>query len=379
MRILFIVNTVFELYYLSAVAHLLKEARPDVFMRLVVRPRTAPALNAELSSLYSDIQELEITYLSGRPDWDFINSLRFRRRLAALDLDADIVCISSFREYFANILCRHLPADTRMVAFRMCDHFPDDGTYVKRPLRSMYNNLFNRVFGASTMEYRWLVADSMFGSKWPVHDLYSRTICVSDWGGPNDLDHIRLPPPHGSLRKLYEADGQNTRRDAKPAIIVAGERTPMFEGWNDTDQAMYESIFGFLRDRFSDHRLLFKARPGFTDISQVPLEGFEMVPPDIPFEELCLRHDFSKVVSVRSTTSKIAAYCGLPAYLLYLMFDLPESVTDFLDQEFGDMGSVVRATQLEDLYREPDWPQQPADLPSVYWEAVTGKELVRQS
>ena len=94
MRILFVANTVFELYYLSAVAYLLRQAQPDVSLRLLVRPRTAPALNAELSSLYGDIQELETTYLSGRPHWDVVSTLRFRRRLAALDLGADIVCIS---------------------------------------------------------------------------------------------------------------------------------------------------------------------------------------------------------------------------------------------------------------------------------------------
>ena len=372
MRILFIANTVFELYYLSAVAHLLREAQPDVSLRLLVRPRTAPALNAELSGLYSDIQELEITYLSGRPDWDIINSLRFRRRLASLDLDADIVCISSFREYFANILCRYVPADTRMVAFRMCDHFPDEETYMKRRARSMYNNLFNWVFGASTMEYRWLAEDSMFGSKWYVHNLYSRTICISDWGSPNDRDHMRLPPPHGSLRKLYGTNGDSTRQGAKPAILVAGERTPLFQAWNETDQAKYESLFGFLSERFPDHRLFFKPRPNFTDTSQVPLDGFEMVPPDMPFEELCLRQDFSKVISVRSTTSKIAAYCGLSGYLLYPMFDLPKSVAVFCDREFADMRSIVRVTQLDDLLREPDPQPRTADLPGLYWDAVAG-------
>ena len=372
MRILFIVNTVFELYYLSAVANLLREAQPDVSLRLVVRPRVRPALNTDLAGLYSDIQELEITFLSGRPDWDVINSLRFRRRLASLDLDADVVCISSFREYFANILGRHLRAETRMVAFRMCDHFPDDGTYMKRPLRAMYNNLFNRVFGASTMEYRWLAEEPLFAIRWYVNNFYTRTICISDWGGPSDLDHMRLPPPHKSLRKLYGTDIQDTCQDAKPAILVAGERAPMFKDWSDASQQRHESVFDFLRERFPGHRLLFKPRPGLTDITNLPLDGFEMVPPEMPFEELCLRQDFSKVISIRSTTSKIAAYCGLQGYLLYPMFDLPGSVVDFVDREFADMRSIVRVAELDDLLRVPDRPQVAVDQPRLYWEAVTG-------
>ena len=87
----------------------------------------------------------------------------------------------------------------------------------------------------------------------------------------------------------------------------------------------------------------------------------------------CLRSNFSKVKSVRSTISKIAAYCGLPGYLLYPMFDLPESVVSFAGQEFDDMRSVVRVREMDDLLRQPGSPETTDDLPSLYWEAVTGE------
>ena len=374
MRFLFVVNTVFELYYLSAVAYLLREARPDITIRLLVRPRTVPALNAELAGLYSDIQELEITYISGRPDWDLINSVRFGRRLSALDLSADIVCISSFREYFANILARHLPRDTRMVAFRMCDHIQAGQGYKRRPLWTMYRNIFNRAFGRSAMDYRWIRQEDLFGLKWYARDFYHRTICISDWGTETNGDHIRLPPPFGSLRDLYGTENGKGLHDNRPAILVAGERTPLFtSSWDAASQSKYEAFFSFLRENFSDHRLLFKPRRGFTDTTKLPLDGFEMVSPDIPFEELCLRNKFRKVVSVRSTASKVAAYCGLPAYLLYTMLDLPAQLAESTGEYFDDMRAIVRVRELDDLLRESDCQhQQIADLPSLYWDTVTG-------
>ena len=371
MRILFIANTVFELYYLSAVAYLLREAQPDIRLSLLVRPRTTLALNPQLASLYADVQELEIVYLSGRADWDILNTVRFRYRLDQLDLRADIVCISSFREYFANVLTRRLASQTRLVALRMCDHGVDDHYDGRRPLLEAYYNLFNRIFGMSSMEYRWDPDEQGFSTKWYRRDFYHRTICISDWGHQREGKTFRLPAPFASLKGLYQGSHDDQQKDT-PAILVAGERTPVFPVWSEKSQAQYRALFDFLRKQFTGYRLLFKPRPKFTDSSSLPLDGFKLMSPDTPFEELCLRHNFHRVISVKSTASKVAAYCGLPSYLLYPMFDLPKSMVSRLESYFADMRSIMRVGRFSDLLREPICPQQSDDLPTRYWEAVAG-------
>jgi len=381
MRILNVVNTVFELYYLSSVGYLLKHARPDVSLRLLTTPRVAAKLNQELKSLYSDIQIVEFPdgpggsvlrrLVLGRPMLDIGRTSRFLRQLGKLDLCADIVCISSFRTYFANIMCRYLPGSTRLVALRMCDHECSSLCQVKAPLRSTYFNLFNRLFGASTMEYRWHSNTAFTSACWYTHDPYHRTICISDWGHGQTGSEFRLPAPFVALRRLYGVENDAGSRRER-AILVAGERTPLFETWDAESQSLYDHIFEFLRQNFAGYRLLFKPRPGLTDTAHLRLDGFEMVPADMPFEELCLRNTYDRVISIKSTASKVAAYCGQPAYVLYQMFDLPINLRQTLDAYLSDMQSVVKVNDLNELLNDPAFGGgvNLDELSRSYWQAV---------
>jgi len=277
-----VVNTVFELYYLSSVAYLLQLTRPDVSLRLLITPRSDAKLNDELRSLYSDVKVVGFPGIIGRPDQDIANSVRFRYQLSQLDLDADIVCISSFREYFANILCRYYASGPRLVALRMSNYESNQLCKVKRPLRSIYLNLVNRMFGASTMEYRWHSDTAFTYAYWYTRNPYHRTICISDWGHGQTGSEFRLPPPFIALKHLYGLTG-NGAMQHKLAILVAGERTPLFETWDSAAQALYEQVFDFLRQNFAEYELLFKPRADFTDVDKLRLHGFRLISADVPF------------------------------------------------------------------------------------------------
>ena len=97
-----------------------------------------------------------------------------------------------------------------------------------------------------------------------------------------------------------------------------------------------------------------------------------MVPSNASFEDLCLRHNYHRVVSVKSTACKVAAYYGQPAYVLYQMFNFPAKIREFLDTYLADMRSIVRVRDLTELLQEPP-PTPSADidkLAALYWEAV---------
>lgn len=377
MRVLFVANTPFELYYLSSVGYLLRRARSDTHLRLLMSPNIERLLNPELASLYQDVQ---VSYFPGNPraaswhallrrlPYDVISSLAFLRQLKKLDLGADVICISSFREYFANILCRHPGNGPHLVALRMADE-SDHLCQVEKPFHAVFYNLLNRLFGISTMEYRWHPDTAYTTSRWYRNYPYQRTIYISDWGHGQNGTEYRLPPPFAALRCLYGIEDSSQQ---EKAILVAGERTPLYENWDAAAQALYEGFFDFLRQRFSGFRLLFKPRAGLTKVENLHLDGFEILPADISFEELCLRHSYRMVVSIKSTACKVAAYYGQPAYVLYPMFNFPPSIRESLDTYLADTRSIVRVRSLTDLLQEPS-PAPTAnidELAKLYWEAI---------
>lgn len=384
MQILNVVNTVFELYYLSSVGYLLQCAQPNVRLRLLTTPRIAARLNPEMNSLYSDVQIMNFPYISQsmglrtihrRLRYDITNSLEFRRQLDQLDLNADIICISSFREYFANILCRYIGSGPRIIALRMADHECDRLCQVRKPFHSLYLNLLNRLFGVSTMEYRWHKNTALTHAYWYTQNPYHRTIYISDSGYAQSSSEFRLPPPFIALRKLYGLSG-NGDFQQQPSIMVAGERTPLYEGWDAAAQSLYEKVFDFLRENFAKYELLFKPREGLTDVDKMQLNGFRIIPPNVPFEELCLRKIYSRVISVKSTASKVAAYYGQPAYVLYPMFNLPANLRKTLDAYLADMRGVIKVHDLNELLQESSsgLTFDVDDLSARYCEAVMGGE-----
>ncbi|MEW6172012.1 MAG: hypothetical protein AB1510_02955 [Bacillota bacterium] len=369
MKALCVPNTVFELYYLSAVGYLLKLAEPETELRLLTTQRVFQKLNPELAKLYASINVVRFPGLVRRPWFDVAQSRAFVKQLRELEPDCNIVLVGSFREYYANIICRQFGDKSRLVALRMCDHECDRLCQSKKLLYPLYNNAFNRLFGASTLEYRWS-SDSTFNyAYWFKRDPYHRTICISDWGHGQKGSAYRLPPPFIALRHFF---GINQESEDEKSVLVAGERTPLFGMDDPSIQELYDRILEFIKQRFTGYRLLFKPRPGLTDTERLKLEGFEMVSPEIPFEELCLRNRFSRVISVKSTASKVAAFCGLPAYVVYPMFKLAPNLRTMLDAYQSDMRSVVKVSELDQLVEDPPVMRNTGldELSRSFWQAV---------
>jgi len=375
MNILNVAYTPFELYYVSSVGYLLTLANPNVKLHLLTRPAVAKKMSPKLAELYTNIITADLLRRPSpqlRDAYKSISwSIKFIQRLRELDFHTDIVCISAFREYFANILCRYLPGNPRLVAVRMSDQDIDQLPPEKRPLLSLYLNMFNRIFGASTLEYRWS-ADTTFNyAHWFRNNPYDRTIYISDWGHGQEGPEFRLSPPFAALRNYYgvEASSENGHR---PTILIAGERTPLFRMDDPSIQALYEHILDFIRTEFKDHRLLFKPREKLTDVKKLKLDGFELLTAELPFEEICLRNQFNKVISVKSTASKVAAFFGHPAYVLYPLFDLPPRLRQILDIYQADMRGVVKVSDLKQLTAPlPSSSQLDVGaLRDQYWHAV---------
>jgi hypothetical protein len=382
MKILFIVNTQFELYYLSSVAYLLKSKERDLKAELLIRREIEEKITPEIQSLYSKINTFEVPKNFPKLNrdlikttlnfWDNIRqSIQFKNYLKNFDFDIDIICISSFREYFANILTKHVPSRVRLVALRMADSTDEllsqKTTNIFNSLKALYLNIKNFIFGHSLMEYRWNKDTGAMILNNFVHNPYHRTILITDHDFGKESINYRLPPPFIALRELYEPLKENK----KPAILVAGERTSLYETW-DKDSKRYNQFLDYLRENFEEYDLYFKGRAKVTEFEKLNLKGFKIVKGKVPLEEVCLKKRFDKVISIKSTCSKIGAYFGYNSYLLYPMFNLPKNSLEIVEHYFRDMSSIVRVKSMSDLLRKPapTFSLQTENLADQYYQAI---------
>ena len=381
-KILFIAGTNFELYYLSSVAHLLKRKDPSIQCQLLVRDVFEPNIAPELKNLYTSIQPFKIPTLTFPVSKDPIQTIKnfkknmedlsfFRKFIRKVLTNVDIVCISCFREFFANVMAKVAPKPVKLVALRLADEKVEDMKWQKKPFLSFILNIKNFFFGYSPMDYKWSTEQKWYlVTKNYRKNPYSCTIAITD----NDLGEkknlTRILPPFSVLRELFG------KGEEKPAILVAGDKTPFYQGWAPQDEENYKKFFDFLRTQFPNHLLYFKPKPGRTDSSHYDLEGFQILPAESSLEEFCLRKNIEKLITIRSTSAKVGAYFGIPSYVLYPMFQIPPDFHQYLDNYFDDMkNSIVKVKNLEDLKKIPNnsiSQNSFNNLASLYQEAIIG-------
>jgi len=366
MRILNVVNTPFELYYLSAVSYLLLERDRNLEIELLINKSIGSKITPEIRNLYSDIKSTQFPALAK----NHYQTLKFRQYLREFNFNnIDILCISSFREFFANMLCKWAPQNIRLIALRMADQKLEElGNLKRNPVFSFFLNIKNFFFCYSLMDYKFRTDAKAQLEKNFIKYPYHRTISITDDNIGRRNNDWRLPPPFIALKKIYKKS-----KDKSPIILVAGERTPLFPEWGREHQKKYEEFLDYLRENFKNYKLYFKPRKDLTDSSKFNLKGFQVLSADIPFEEVCLRKNVVKVISVKSTSSKVGAYFRIPAYLLYPMFNLPQNSKAVLESYFDDMRSVIRVNKLEDLKKDFENISKNynlEELSSLYWEAI---------
>lgn len=380
MKILFIAGTNFELYITSSMAYLLRQKDPRIECTLLLRDVYQKNMTPEIERLYGEIQLFKIPSLTFVLSKNPVRLLRnifenlyqtfyFKRFIARTLSHVDVVCVGGFREFFANVMCRNSPSSVRLVAFRLADQKLDEEIRFRtRPLLSFLLNIKNILFGYSSLEYKWnadgrLELVSKNYRKYPYH----ATISLTDHDIGRRDSFFRLPPPFIALKELYRT------QDAIPTILVAGDKTPVYEGWDDEDQKKYEAFLDFLRTHFPDYRLLFKPKMGKTDPTKYRLEKFEIVSPESSLEEVCLRNNVKKVIAIRSTSAKVGAYFGIPSYLLYTMFKPPAELKEIVGNYFEDMQSVIHVRKVEDLETISSHSinrYSTGELSNLYWDAI---------
>ncbi|MFH1547350.1 MAG: hypothetical protein ABIC57_02585 [bacterium] len=381
MKILVAPGTNLELYYLSSVVILLSSKDKSIQFKLLAPNfvKVAP----ELKNLYSEIEVFHIPSNSPKISKNPIKMAKniydnmkdlfvYQKQIKRVLADMDIVCIAGVKEFFANVICRIVRdsyPNIRLVAVQMANQKLEEPTdYERRPILSFLLNIKNFLFGYSTMKYKWS-SDSRnrLITKNFVKYPYCRKIFATDHDIRRDDSSYRLPPPYPALRKIHKIDNDT------PIILVAGERIPLHDSWGKKDQEKYGEFLNYLRDNFKNYKLCFKPRKGETISGKYNLEGFRLIEADSSLEEICLRENIKKVISIKSVSSKFGAYLGIPSYWLYPLFGFSKEIIEVIENEHCDMKSVVRVNEFEDLKKDSDFSAKKYDfdaIASLYWEAV---------
>lgn len=387
MNIIMIAGTNLELYLFSSIACLLKEEEKSFQCKLLLPHVFAKSITPEIRGLYSEIELFEIPSLTPPVSKNplrmlqnifdnFRQCLTYRSYIKQTISDADVVCISGFREFFANVMCRQAPKRSRLVALRPANQKVEEtAPFVRRPLLSFILNIKNFLFGYSVMDYKWMkgVANRLLAKNYVKYP-YHRTILITDHDVGKQDSWYRLPPPFISLQRLYKKEEQ------EPAILIAGEGTfsyqLLYKKWEDSDQKIYDEFLDYVRNNFQNYKLYFKPKKGQDqDTGRHNLAGIRLLESDLSFEEICLKKNIQKVISIKSMASKVASCFGISSYFLYPLFNLPEEKRKIIEGEHDDIRSIVKVKQLSDLKKEAGSVSNTYDfhaLAGLYWKAIAG-------
>ena len=259
----------------------------------------------------------------------------------------DIIIAFSFREFFMNVLIRHLKPKPRLICIRKCDYEVEAQCTRKKFFTSLYRNLLNALYGYSLMKYRWHPETDRILTRFFVKNPYDFEFCLNPVQSLRN-DGRQIPYPFPILRTHAKELGTTS---GEPSIIVLGELYPFFEGMDvDGLSRVLNQVLEFLRNEFPDHKLIFKPREKILKLD-LNLERFTVAFQEVSLESLLIKDlGIEKVISFKSSGSFIASLYGCEGYLLYPMLELPKGIRESWDAyHAGHRNSVNFVHELEDL------------------------------
>ncbi|MDQ5893172.1 MAG: hypothetical protein QG640_183 [Patescibacteria group bacterium] len=366
-KTLVVANHIYEFFLLTSALKLLSLTPDQKFsMHLLVKPKVASKIPEDFKKLYEEIIVCDFPYnpLFQAKDRtpkemvrtlyyifykQFKDSIVFRKKIQSLKKhNFDLIVISSFREYFANIIMRHL-SPVPAIVLAIDNERMESGYRRLRMMTSLVANIFNRIFGYSAMKYRWHNEyKNVMGSRF-TKSPYSKTLFIqnssSGSGIPNPFSPSLFPSTEGSS-------------DTRKKILIVGERAPIGPDWNykgtkpsidSISHKKYLEFLDYMRKEFSDCKIYFKPRKEYTDVSTLDLSGFEVIEKEQTLEEIMLQTHYYKIISIKSTASKIGSCFGYPSYSIFPFLQLSPQVSRHFHDFFADSPNVKMVERLEQL------------------------------
>jgi hypothetical protein len=349
-RILNVALAPYDLYGLAGLMYLLQREEPNTTAELLAPPSLINTLPKSILNVFTRVYPMRMPTLSQNFLRDLYGAVRFHWEIRKYIAQPDIICFGAYRATVTNYLARFFRNKARLIGFRQgviedCKLFTSQNTAL-----SAYYNFFNKLFGASSLTYRWGTHSRHLCHQTYTQDPMDALISWGEHALPHQFAHeTMLPWPAHALMPLL----QREHTDSPPGILVVGERMPLFETHTSTDQQRYQDMLTYLRQHAGDAPLYFRPRRGLTDVTQLDLTGYTILCDHQPLELVLLEQPWKAVISVKSTASKQAADLGIPAVAAYKAFNLLPDNLQVIEDFFASTANLHRPENFADLLTAP--------------------------
>ena len=357
-----------ELYFLAAVVRLLKAKDPNIAADLLIRRSMLASLTPEIRSLFSQVHALrfprEKYLLEG-----LLVGIMFTFSIRRFVNQYDLILINSFRELFANIICRAVKDKTKLIALCSADPRTSEDFHIKRFWLSYRTIILSWLLGYSVIKMRWCGDSPLVFSKDYVQSPFSKILFIDE--APEEHISreglIAVPPPFFALTGLHEGLPKTIQ---EPAILIAGERIPLYPSWSAKDEEIYQGFLTYLRESFPNHNFYFRPRPGLTDVQAANVGDMILHDDPRPLEVIYMTERIDKVISMKSTASVMASFFGHQGYHLFHMFDCPKDFLDATDHLYSRIRSVICMEEYSDIHRTNPLNKNIEEVGSIYYNAI---------
>ncbi len=368
-RILITASTPMELFLLSSVCKLLATKDHSLSFDLVIRSTMRHILTPQIEGLFSKVYYFrfprEKSLLEG-----IIVGIYFSVMIKKIINNYDVILINSFRELSANIISKHVKDKSKLIAICSTDPTTSEDFQIRRPHLSYKTYILSKLLGYSVMNMRWCGDSPLVFSKDYEVSPFRKALYISEKDETTNSELVAVPPPFFVLTDMHS----QTRTFKQPAILIAGERIPLYPSWSAKDEQIYQSFLSYVKENFPDHHIYFKPRPGLTNVDSMKLEGMKLVEDNRSLELILMSEKFDKVISMKSTASVLASFYGHQGYHLYHMFNCPKDFLDATDHLYANLKSVIMINNNEDINRVSLAKKDAESIGSIYYNAIFGSK-----
>lgn len=347
-------NHPFELPGYAGIVNVIREVRPDMEITLILdsMPYFRKTEVDFALKYFDNVERVGYCNYQAGP-WataifgiarGFVSAYQFSRQLRAIDIKPNsFVFLMSGRQLVSNILLRRLKGLNPTLVYLTQRHTESVDNYVFSYKISLLANLYHLFFGASFVDYFYFRGYNY----WPYiqhrRDPYHHTFYLQSPGAslPASPDDIPFP--------LYFPGRQQNASQA--TVVLFGSVFKHWHGVNlDKFVPRFNEVIQHIRTKHAGSKLIYKPHPNETDEGELlDLHGFAI--DESLTGELMFMKDpsIATVYSVASTTSRTAPCFGIRAYVLFPLFDLPDSLRTRREAFFHDVAPEAIIRSLDEL------------------------------
>lgn len=343
-KILVQINSSYDLYACTA---LIRDQRNQFQADLLLPEYLYASLPKKLKNTYDQVISFQ-PRIRSLLSIDAIRETLRLTRWARRNRDGyQALLFGAYRNDITSLLARHFKGRAGLIAIKQGIDISDVRYQRYRSFRELHDDFYYWLFGYGSFRRERLIqgvsefgkSDYLFMRPVWKRDPFDRctdvfTIGVSQDGLDDGTPFVL--PNFSLMRKDY------CRQLRRQGILIIGERTPMTPSWGEEQNKRLRNIFKILLHESAGEQVYVRARKNLTKNVFYSQLAPVFLDPDQLYDDQLLELNPRLVISVKSTATKVAAYYGFNALVLYPCLGFVEAEVEHLDYLFGDGAPIKR-------------------------------------